>query len=88
MHIKNLMHIKNCRMSLKLHFLHSHLDFFPPNLGDVSDEHGERFHQDISQMEKNYPGQWNPSMMGDFCWMLQRDKSDTEHTHKSMKSHF
>ena len=34
-------------MSLKLHFLHSHLYFFPENLGDVSDEHGERFHQDI-----------------------------------------
>lgn len=34
-------------MSLKIHFLHSHLDFFPENLGDVSDEHGERFHQEI-----------------------------------------
>ena len=33
-----------CRMSLKIHFLHSHLNFFPPNLGAVSDEHGERFH--------------------------------------------
>ena len=30
-----------CRMSLKIHFLHSHLNFFPPNLGAVSDEHGE-----------------------------------------------
>jgi len=28
-------------MSLKIHFLHSHLDFFPSNLGDFSDEHGE-----------------------------------------------
>ncbi|UYV82677.1 hypothetical protein LAZ67_22000521 [Cordylochernes scorpioides] len=34
-----------CNMSLKIHFLHSHLDFFPDNLGAVSDEHGERFHQ-------------------------------------------
>ncbi|UYV68846.1 hypothetical protein LAZ67_6001252 [Cordylochernes scorpioides] len=42
-----------CNMSLKIHFLHSHLDFFPDNLGAVSDEHGERFHQDIS-MEKRY----------------------------------
>ena len=33
-----------CRMSLKLHFLHSHLDFFPDNPGALSDEHGERFH--------------------------------------------
>ncbi|KAJ4446811.1 hypothetical protein ANN_13509 [Periplaneta americana] len=28
-----------CRMSLKMHVLHSHLDFFPSNLGAVSDEH-------------------------------------------------
>ncbi|UYV63953.1 hypothetical protein LAZ67_2006122 [Cordylochernes scorpioides] len=45
-----------CNMSLKIHFLHSHLDFFPDNLGAVSDEHGERFHQDISGMEKRYQG--------------------------------
>ncbi|UYV66554.1 hypothetical protein LAZ67_4002056 [Cordylochernes scorpioides] len=43
-----------CNMSLKIHFLHSHLDIFPENLGAVSDEHGERFHQDISSMEKRY----------------------------------
>jgi len=39
------------RMSLKMHFLHSHLDFCPPNLGEVSDEQGERFHQDASVMQ-------------------------------------
>ena len=33
-----------CRISLKIHFLHSHLNFFPPNLRAVSDEYGERFH--------------------------------------------
>jgi hypothetical protein len=33
-----------CNMSLKIHFLHSHLDLFPQNLGAISDEHGERFH--------------------------------------------
>ena len=27
-----------CRMSLKIHFFHSRLNFFPPNLGAVSDE--------------------------------------------------
>ncbi|UYV74694.1 hypothetical protein LAZ67_12000587 [Cordylochernes scorpioides] len=43
-----------CNMSLKIHFLHSHLDFFPDSLGTVSDEHGERFHQAISSMEKRY----------------------------------
>jgi len=39
-------------MSLKIHFLESQLDFFPENLGEVSDEHGERFHQNIMAMEK------------------------------------
>ncbi|UYV83417.1 hypothetical protein LAZ67_23000949 [Cordylochernes scorpioides] len=32
-----------CNMSLKIHFLHSHLDFFPDNLGAVSDEHAPPF---------------------------------------------
>ena len=41
-----------CRMSVKLHFLYSNLDFFQENLGDFSEEHGERFHQDIESMEK------------------------------------
>ena len=45
------------RMSLKMHFLHSHLDFFPSNLGEVSDKQGERFHQDISVIEERYQGQ-------------------------------
>jgi hypothetical protein len=29
-----------CNMSLKIHFLHSHLELFPDNLGLVSDGHG------------------------------------------------
>ncbi len=45
-------HAMGCNMSLKLHFLKSHLDFFPPNLGDISDEHEKRFHQDSYFGEK------------------------------------
>lgn len=55
-----------CNMSVKIHFLDSRLDFFPENLGAVSDEHGERFHQDISSMEKPYQGRWSPSMLADY----------------------
>ena len=33
-----------CRMSLTLHFLHSHLDFFRDNLRIVREEHDEKFH--------------------------------------------
>jgi len=62
-----------CNMSLKIHFLESHLDFFPENLGEVSDEHGERFHQDILTMEKRYQGKWTSSMLADYCWKLKRD---------------
>ena len=36
-------------MSIKVHFLLNHLDRFPANCGDVSDEQGERFHQDIQK---------------------------------------
>ena len=52
-----------CNMSLKIHFLESHLDFFPENLDKVSDEHCERFHQDILAMEKRYQGKWTSR-----CW--------------------
>jgi len=45
-------------MSLKIHFLESHVHFFPENLRKVSDEHGERFHQDIMAIEKWYQGKW------------------------------
>jgi hypothetical protein len=41
-------------MSLKLHFLHFHLDYLPENLGDLSEEQGERFHQDVKEMEGRY----------------------------------
>ncbi len=32
-----------CRMSLEMHFLHSYLNFFPPNLGDVVMNMGNDF---------------------------------------------
>ena len=34
-----------------------HLNNFPFNLCDVSDEPGERFHQDINVIEERYKGQ-------------------------------
>ena len=43
-------------MSPKIHFLHSHLDFFLQNCGAYSEEQGERFHQNISKMEYRYNG--------------------------------
>jgi hypothetical protein len=72
-------------MSLKVHFLGSHLDFFPENLGAVSDEHGERFYQDIYNMEKRYQGKWSLSrpMLSDYCWTLKRDVPQATYSRKS-----
>ena len=77
-----------CNMSLKLHFLHSHLYFFPENLGDVSDEHGERFHQDIATMENRYKGKCKANMMADYCWSLKTDTSGSSYKRKANTMHF
>lgn len=66
-------------MLLKLHFLHSNLDFFPDNMGSVSDEHRERFHQDVSTFEKRFQGRWEPAMLADYCWSLLRYTSASEY---------
>ena len=58
-------HDLNVNMSLKIHFLHSNLDFFPGRLGLVSDERGEIFHQDIATIEKRYQGKWSTSSLTD-----------------------
>ena len=70
-------------MSLKIHFLESHLDFFPENFGEVSDEHGERFHQDILAMETRYQGKWTSSMLADYCWTMKRDVPEANYWQKS-----
>lgn len=60
-------------MSLKIHFLKDHLDFFPENCGDCSDEQGERFHKDLAKVEASYKGKNEVHMLGDYCWRLCRD---------------
>ena len=55
------------RMPLKMHFLHSHLELFPSNLGEISDEEEERFHQDISVIKERYQGCFDANMIRDFC---------------------
>ena len=66
-------------MSFKIHFLHSHLDFFSPNLGEVSDEQGERFYQDIFVIEGRYQSRFDANMMEDFCWYLQRESKGSSY---------
>jgi len=39
-------------MSVKVHFLRSHVNYFPDNLEAMIEEQGESFHQDIKTIEK------------------------------------
>ncbi|UYV74727.1 hypothetical protein LAZ67_12000719 [Cordylochernes scorpioides] len=67
-------------MSIKVHYLHSHLDKFPDNLGAYSDEQGERFHQDMKVKEERYQGVWDCHIMAYYGWNLSLDLS--EYTYK------
>ena len=56
-------HALGCSITIKVHFLKSHLNEFDANAGDMSDKHGQRFHQyqgyggEISRsMEHTYDG--------------------------------
>ncbi|CAH0550101.1 unnamed protein product [Brassicogethes aeneus] len=57
----------------------------PENLGDVSDEHGERFHQQMNAMERRYHGFWDAAMMGDYIWSLIRE-TEYESSKKQRRS--
>lgn len=85
-----LLQLKNmgCNMSIKLHFLHSHLDRFPENLGDMSEEQGERMHQDLRVMEERYQGFWDTNMMSDYCWSLIRHFPRSTHKRRALKRSF
>ena len=61
------------KISTKVYYLFSHFDHFLTNLGDLSEEHGERFDQDIKVMEERHQGRWDFHMIAYYCWSLQRD---------------
>ena len=82
------LHNLGANMSTKVHYLDNHLDKFPENLGDYSDEQGERFHQDINVREERYQGRWDKDMMADYCWNLQCDYPVQFHKRISYKKHF
>jgi hypothetical protein len=77
-----------CNISLKLHFHDSHLDTFLPNLGDVRDEHGERFHQDISVIERGFVGRWNCGMLAEYCWSIVREAPESGFKRKRSRKTF
>ena len=84
--LKNYKKIK-VNMSLKIHFLDSHLDSFPVNLGAESDKQGERFHQDMLTLENRYQGYWGTEMLGDYCWSIIRETDPSVYKKQSNKTH-
>ncbi|GBM73357.1 hypothetical protein AVEN_37606-1 [Araneus ventricosus] len=85
--IKNFK-ILGCSISLKIHFLDSHLVYFLDTLGAVSEEQYERFHHDIKELERRYQGKRNVSVIAYYSWMLQRDNPCKVHKRKSDKRTF
>ena len=66
-------------MPVKVHFLWSHLDYFSKSFGDCSEEQGEWFHQDISDLEKRYQGRLDINFLPDYRWCLKRDVESAQH---------
>ena len=59
-----------CNMLLNMHFFPSHVGLFIENLGVVSDEHREQFHQDISQFKRRFSGKWNANSLVEYYWSM------------------
>jgi len=58
-------------MSVKVHFFHSHVNYFPENLEAVIEEQGESFHQDIKTIEK-IPGTLEYQHVGRLLLVLRK----------------
>ncbi|GBP72446.1 hypothetical protein EVAR_24357_1 [Eumeta japonica] len=66
----------------------SHLDRFPENLGDMSEEQGERMRQDLRVMEERYQGFWDTNMMTDYRRSLTRHIPQSTHRRRALKRSF
>ena len=76
------------RMSLKMHFLHSHLEYFPGSYEYVNDEHGERFHQDIKTLEERYHRNISLAMLATFVVSSRRYTDENHRRKRKCIQHF
>ncbi|CAH1112548.1 unnamed protein product [Psylliodes chrysocephalus] len=79
--------IMGCRMSHKLHMLHSLLDQFKNNMDAYLEKQEERFYQDVMYFEQRYQEQYNENMTEDYIWGLMRE-SPYKHKRTSKNCHF
>ena len=81
-------HEMKVNMSLKIHMMHSHWDFFRENMEAVSNEHGERFHQNIAIIKKSLEGKLSENALADYCWNLMTDEANAHHRRACKRNNF
>jgi hypothetical protein len=57
-------------------------------LGKVSNEHSERFDQDISVMEKHFVGRRNCGMLSEYCWSIVMETPESSYKRKRSRKTF
>ena len=75
-------HALGAGISIKVHYLFSHLVNFPENLSDLSEEQGGAVSLDIKLMEERYQGRLDSHMMANYCWSLMRNYDQQSHKQK------
>ena len=60
-----------CNISVKVHFFHSHVKYFPENLEKMTEEQGESLHQHIKTIE-NIPGMLEYQHVGRLLLVLRK----------------
>ena len=63
------------RMTYKMHLLHCHLDEFPPNNSDFSEENGEKLHQFIKKSWRRYHPHPVKKILVDYSWHISASKA-------------
>ena len=66
-------------MSLKMHFLHSHLDSLHVSCVAKRDAQGVPSYQDISKMENTYKGKRSAPIFVDYCWKLKKNALEIQY---------
>ena len=84
--ILSLYHKLDCDMSLKIHMLHSHLDFFRHNYGMFSDEHGEGFVRKLQRWRKDIKESVPLECWLTIVWTLVRNAPGHLHERHSKRS--
>ena len=78
----NNYHDVGVNMSIKVHFLDSHLNKFPVSCGEVSDEQG--FLQYITIMKDRHQGRWDTKMINRLLLELEK-RGKQNHSRQSVK---